>query len=133
MITNYEEYLETPKSISIEKMQLLHKQILEAIDEDEDAEELYEELIECATRYADFRANWLLWDRAKKMERDSSRTSCHNSLIIKFNMLARYLKMQGKSASWRDELGYEENDRYNRKTVGDFACYLVFINSINAR
>ena len=133
MKTNYEEYLLTPKSISIDKMQLLHKQILTEIDEDEDAEELYDELIECATRYADFRANWLLWDRAKKKERDASRTSCHNSLIIKFNMLARYLRMQGKSASWRDELGYEEDDRYNRKTVGDFACYLVFINSINAR
>ena len=133
MKTTYEEYLETPKSITMETMQLLHKQMLEEIAEDEDAEELYEELIESATRYADFRANWLLWDRAKKMERDASRTSCHNSLIIKFNMLARYLRMQGKNAAWRDVLGYEEDDRYHRKTVGDFACYLVFINSINAR
>lgn len=133
MQTNYEEYLLTPKSIPFEKMQMLHKEILAEISGDEDAEELFEELIECATRYGQFRANWLLWDRATKMERDSSRTSCHNSLIVKFNMLARYLRMQGKSALWRDELGYEEDDRYNRKTVGDFACYLVFVNSINAR
>ena len=133
MKTTYEEYLLEPKSISLGKMQLLHREILEEMGEDEEAEELYEELIECATRYASFRANWLLWDRETKMERDASRSSCHNSLIIKFNMLAKYLKMQGKAATWRDELGYEEDDRYHRKTIGDFACYLVFVNSINAR
>lgn len=42
-------------------------------------------------------------------------------------------KMQGCEAKWRDELGYEEDDRYNRKAIGDFACYLVFVNSIHAR
>lgn len=133
MKTTYDEYLLEPKSISFEKMQLLHREILSEMEDDEDAEELYEELIECATRYADFRAKWLLWDRETKMERDASRSSCHNSLIIKFNMLAKYLRMQGKAATWRDELGYEADDRYCRKTVGDFACYLVFVNSINAR
>ena len=70
---------------------------------------------------------------ATRMERDSSRSSCHNSLIVKFNMLAKYLRIQGKEACWRDELGYEEEDKYYRKTIGDFACYLVFINSISAR
>lgn len=47
-------------------------------------------------------------------------------------MLARYLKQQGKTAAWRDELGYEEDDPYNRKAIGDFACYLAFVNGINA-
>ena len=48
-------------------------------------------------------------------------------------MLARYLKQQGKVAAWRDALGYEEDDQYNRKAIGDFACYLAFVNGINAR
>ena len=133
MITTYEEYLQQPKSISVDKMQQLHTEILAEIADDEEAKEIYDELIIQATRYATFRAEWLIWDRETKMERDDSRTSCHNSLIVKFNMLARYLKMQGRAAAWRDALGYEEDDRYYRKTVGDFACYLVFINSINAR
>jgi hypothetical protein len=30
-------------------------------------------------------------------------------------------------------LGYEEDDKYNRKTIGDFACYISFIYAINAR
>ncbi len=38
--------------------------------------------------------------------------------------------MQGKDSSWRGELGYEEDDKYYRKTMGDFAYYLqVFMNS----
>ena len=41
--------------------------------------------------------------------------------------------MQGKTAAWRDTLGFEEDDKYNRKRLGDFACYIVFINSISAR
>ena len=30
-------------------------------------------------------------------------------------------------------LGYEEDNPYNRKAIGDFACYLAFVNGINAR
>ena len=41
--------------------------------------------------------------------------------------------MQGKEAGWRDLLGYEEESTYNRKQIGDFASYLVFINCLNAR
>lgn len=133
MFHTYGEYLEVSKAITFEKMQQLHEEILREIGNDEDGKELYGELIETATRYAAFRAEWCLWDKAVKMERDDSRTACHNSVIIKFNMLSRYLKMQGCEAKWRDELGYEEDDRYNRKAIGDFACYLVFVNSIHAR
>lgn len=133
MITNYEQYLEKPKSLTFEQMNALHKEILAEIADDLEAVEIYDELIETATKYNEFRANWLVWDRETRISKDSSRTSCHNSLIVKFNMLARYLKMQGKKAAWRDELGYEEDDRYYRKAIGDFGCYLVFINAINAR
>lgn len=133
MFQSYQDYLVEPKSLTVDKMEQLHKEILSEICADEDAKELYGELIETATRYAAFRAEWCLWDWEMKMDRDESRTACHNSVIIKFNMLARYLKMQGKEAKWRDELGDVDIDRYNRKPIGDFACYLVFVNSINAR
>lgn len=133
MLTTYEEYLTTEKSLTLEEMTNLHKEIAEEIQGDEDALELYQELIETATRYAAIRANWFLLSREEKMAQDSGRTSCHNSTIIKFNQLSRYLRMQKKAAAWRDVLGYEEEDRYNRKRIGDFACYLAFINGINAR
>lgn len=133
ILASYEKYLKEPKSLTVEKMREIHEQILNTIADDADAKEIYDELIHNATKYAKFRSQWFLWDRETKMEQDDSRTSCHNSLIVKFDMLARYLKMQGKDATWRDELGYEVDDRYNRKAIGDFACYLVFVNSINAR
>lgn len=133
MIKTYEEYLQTVKSISFEKMQEIHSMMIEEIVGDPDGMELYDELMDTATRYAKIRAEWLLLEREEKMKRDSGRTACHDSVIVKFNILARYLKMQGKESLWRDELGYEEDDRINRKTIGDFACYLVFVNSINAR
>ena len=133
MVCTYEEYLKQPKAITFGKMQIFHAEMLAEIGADTEALELYDELMKVATRYAAIRANWLLLSREEKSEQDSGRTSCHNSVITHFKMLARYLKQQGKAAAWRDELGYEEDDLYNRKAVGDFACYLAFVNGINAR
>ncbi len=99
-------------------MQELHQEMVEEIGKDTDAIELYDELVAVATRYAAIRAGWQQLSREEKMERDSSRTSCHNFLITHFNMLARYLRMQGRSVEWRDKLGYGKrlNFRYDRKT-----------------
>lgn len=133
MLSTYENYLSTEKSLSLESMVKLHCDMMNEIENDFDALELYDELVDKATRYASFRAEWLLMSKEEKQDRDSSRSACHNSLIVKFNMLARYLKMQGKAAAWRDTLGYEEDDKYYRKRIGDFGCYIVFVNSINAR
>lgn len=133
MLITHEEYSGLPKALSIERMKFVHEQIISEIGTDADALELYDDLMKVATRYASIRASWLLMSREEKIDQDPGRTSCHNSVITHFNMLARYLKQQGKPAAWRDTLGYEEDDKYNRKTIGDFACYLVFINSINAR
>ena len=112
---------------------MIHAEMLAEIGANAEAIELYDELIKIATRYASIRANWILLSREEKIEQDSGRTSCHNSVIIHLNMLARYLKQQGETAVWRDRLGYEEDDPYNRKAIGDFACYLAFVNGINAR
>ena len=98
MICTYEEYLKQPKAISFEKMQMIHAEMLAEIGADTEALELYDDLIKIATRYATIRANWLLLSREEKNEQDSGRTSCHNSVIIHFNMLARYLKQQGRTA-----------------------------------
>lgn len=132
-MNTYESYLETPKSLTFDQMKEIHTQILSELENDSVGQELYGELMEEATGYAEIRAKWLSLDREQKMEQDSFRTACHNSVIVSFNMLARYLKTQGKPAKWRDVLGYEEDDKYFRKTIGDFACYLVFVNSLCAR
>lgn len=133
MIFQYKDYLKENRSLTVDQMIKIHGELIEEIGTDSDALELYDELIAAAASYAEMRAGWFQMSRAERMDKDSLRTSYHNSVIIHFNMLSRYLKMQGKTAEWRDELGYEEDDGYNRKRIGDFACYIVFVNSICAR
>ena len=129
----YEEYLKAPKALTIEQMHAVYCEVIEEIGGDTEAQEIYGELIDKAVEYAQIRAEWNHMSREQKMDRDPSRTAKHDSLIIHFNMLARYLKMQGKKAAWREQLGDEKEDGYNRKRIGDFACYLVFLQAINAR
>lgn len=133
MLSTYENYEPEPMSLTLEEMASLHREMAEETGGDAEAIELYMELYAAAAKYSESRSNWLLWDKEKKLEEDSVRTSRHNKVIMAFNMLARYLKMQGKSASWRDVLGKESENPYFRKRIGDFACYLVFIGSLNAR
>lgn len=129
----YNEYTEMKNVLTFDKMQQLHDKMISEIGKDEDALELYEELVTAANKYSSFRSAWCLWTVEEKREKDESRSMCHNSLIVKFNQLARCLRMQGKSADWRDELGEEAEHPDNRKRIGDFACYIVFVNSLCAR
>lgn len=133
MISMYEEYLLLPMSLSMEEMTALHREMADEIGTDADALELYGEVAEAATKYMRYRSAWLLWDREEKAENDAARTSCHNLLIIKMNQLARHLKIQGKAVAWRDVLGQEDENSCCRKRIGDFACYLVWVNSLLAR
>lgn len=133
MILTYEDYLPAPGSLTLEEMQSLHREIKEDAGHDEDALGLYEDLLAAAADYSQPRSRWLLWSRDKKLAEDSVRTSRHDRVIDSFNILARYLKKQGKAAAWREALGDEKEDPGCRKRIGDFACYLVFIESLNAR
>ena len=127
-VYTFEQYLKEPYALDFQQMQKIHGELLKEIGEDPEAVELYE-----ANRYAGIRAKWLRMSKEEKIDTDSLRTSHHDSVIIHLNMLARYLKMQGKKALWREQLGDVEENGYIRKGIGDFACYLVFVNSICAR
>lgn len=129
-IYSFYEYQKEHGALSFEEMNRLHQEMILEIGSDEDARDLYDQLLDTAIRYSDFRARWLLLSKEEKRKADESRTSCHNSVITKTNMLARYLRMQGKPSSWREELGDEKE---NRKRIGDFACFLVFVNAVNGR
>lgn len=128
-MNSFETYSNTIYSLTFDEMVHCHEQLLAEI-QDEDAKELYDDLIECATKYAAFRANWAIWNCEKKMEQDESRTMCHNALISRFDILARYLRSGGYTAEWRDTLGDVAVDPVYRKRIGDFGCYMVFVNSV---
>lgn len=90
-------------------------------------------MITAAIKYAAIRAKWAVMSREEKMDKDPLRTALHNDVIIKTNMLARYLHQSWKPAIWREVLGDEEKDPNCRKTLGEFACYLAFVNGLCAR
>ena len=132
-INTFDDYLNEPCALHFDQMKRFHQEMIDEIGMDPKAVELYDDLVSEAGKYAAIRASWQQMSREEKMEKDSLRTSIHDSVIIHFNMLARYLRMQGKKAEWRERLGYEEDNKYYRKTIGDFGCYIVFVNSICAR
>lgn len=132
-MNGYDEYLKSKRSLSFEEALNLHRQMLEEIGTDDTAVELYKSLSSKASRYSGFRAEWITLSMEQKADRDSSRTSCHDSMIVEFNKLSRYLRSIGKAAGWRDMLGEEKDDPYNRKRIGDFGCFIALINALNAR
>lgn len=132
-MNGYDEYLKSKRSLSFEEALNLHRQMLEEIGTDDTAVELYKSLSSKASRYSGFRSEWITLSKEQKADRDSSRTSCHDSMIVEFNKLSRYLRSTGKAAEWRDMLGEEKDDPYNRKRIGDFGCFIALINALNAR
>lgn len=133
MNSTYQTYTDSPFSLTFEEMQLIHESIVNSIENDEDATELYGDLLAKVNEYANMRMGWVLFSQDEKRDSDPIRTSYHDAVIMHFNMLARYLKSKGYDTSWRDTLGYEKDSSYNRKRIGDFACYLAFVNGLNAR
>ena len=133
VVNTYDSYLKEPKSMALEQMQNLHMELMNEIGKDSDALELYNQLCKACESYMVMRAKWQRMSREEKLDQDSLRTSYHDSVIIHFNMLARYLRMKGKKAEWRDKLGDEKADQFCRKSIGDFGCYIVFVNSICSR
>lgn len=127
MLSTYEDYLSQPGSLTWEEMLSLHKEIMTEAGQDEDAADLYKDLLTAAAKYSESRAHWHLWDKGKKLAEDSTRTSRHNQVIDCFNILARYLRTKGNPAVWREVLGED------RRRIGDFACFLIFVESLNAR
>lgn len=133
MIFTFEDYSKEQLTLTFEQMKEIHTEMVAEIGSDADALELYRDFVDAATKYAAIRAIWNQISREQKMEIDAPRTVLHDSTIDCLNILARYLKNLGKEAKWRDLLGYTEENPSVRKTIGDFACFVVFVNSINAR
>lgn len=133
MLFIYDDYENQMDALKFMEFQRIHFLMQQEIGDDKDALELYDALVEIATDYARMRSQWSIFDKEWRLQNDKFRTSIHESLIIHFNMLSRYLKSIGKEAVWREELGDEKRDSNNRKRIGDFGCYLVFVHGLSAR
>ena len=107
MLNKYEELLE------------------ENLEEDEIYDKLWDHALHCMIDYGSLRAHWKITPKTDRSNDD--RTVMHDSVIHSLDELAAYTKEHGKEAKWREELGYQ------RKRIGDFACYVSLIYGVFAR
>lgn len=133
MINSYTDYLDMPNHLTVDAMHCVHLHMRKSLTDDI-AKELYEDLVKSATKYASHRMNWLLYDRCQRMEYDKYRTSSHDALLAAMNSFSRYIRNRDGKLAWDDDFVISKDDNnFNRKKVGDFACYIAFINGLNAR
>lgn len=127
--TTFEEYKQNIDTLSIESFIRLHTAMMTSVRNAINIEEFYNEVWNAAKKYAGIRSTWLDLPLAEKVKADESRTRAHDSFIRKLTILARFLEQTGQDVSWYEELYATEN----RKKIGDFACFMVFVQAINSR
>ena len=79
-----------------------------------------------AINYAKIRMDYYD-DVSERPTLEKQRTLSHNVFIDECNILSRNMLKNGENASWRKELGLE------RKEIGDFACFIALIKSLEVR
>ena len=122
----YENYLKMPDDLEFEQAMKVYEELLEEnLEEDEIYDKLWDHALHCMIDYGSLRAHWKITPKTDRSNDD--RTVMHDSVIHSLDELAVYTKEHGKEAKWRDELGYQ------RKRIGDFACYVSLIYGVFAR
>lgn len=130
-MNTYDSYLEHEAGniLTMEEALEIYESLVQTIClcKSEDKDEFVNEMIEKAAKYTTVRVNWETWDRETRMQEDRGRSIKHNAFIDSLNILARLLNADGIETPWRDQLGD------NRKRIGDFACFLVYMIGIQNR
>lgn len=85
-------------------------------------DELYRTFLEDASDYARTRTAWSFMDNATRMDEDQGRTIKHDTVILMLGAVCRNLGIEGV-----DEL------MPDRKTKGDFACYVALFLALEQR
>ncbi|MBP1576437.1 MAG: hypothetical protein J6A68_02780 [Oscillospiraceae bacterium] len=111
---------EIAKAVYDELCEKANKSSIEGI------EEFYEEFLQSAVNYAKTRAAWHFMSREEKMTEDSNRSAKHNDFISTFHAVCRNLGVEVI-----DKIPCEALE--NRKTIGDFACYIALFLALENR
>ena len=114
-------------NIDFEKFNKYYDEIIDNCHKNDEAFEMWQDLLNKAIEYTSIRAKWSLMSREEKIEKDAYRTACHDSFINSLKIYVRYLKQMGIELLSN---GLIEQDR---KAIGDFANYIVFREAIKNR
>lgn len=128
---NNEKYLSNTDSMSFQEAIEIYNGLSKEIDlKDSILVELYADFIQSTIKYVEIRNRWIYLSKEEKGTIDSTRTSLHNSYMITLRTLYRYMNNNDKDVAWYEQLVSSDE---SRKRLGDFAGYLLCINSIVAR
>ncbi len=90
----------------------------------DDKMDFYVDFLAKAFKYAGVRSEWELFENYERAEKDAYRTSMHNSFITSINVLSRLCESEDIDNSWRLKLSDD------RKVIGDFACFVAYVNGL---
>ena len=93
-----------------------------AAKQSEEFREFYQEFLKDAAEYAKTRLSWSFLDLTEKRADDASRSIKHDGYMAMLNAVCRNLRI-------------EEIDKIlpDRKTKGDFACYVALFLELEQR
>lgn len=101
--------------------------IMAVTTSDDDFNELRSDFIAAASKYANIRLAWFLADRDGRRRMDNERTKSHDSFISQWHATIRYMGILDCTPAWAHVFTDD------RKSIGDFACYLCAWLGIRAR
>ena len=93
-----------------------------AAKEPDDFCEFFEDFLKSAADYAATRTKWTFMDKEARMEQDRGRSIQHDGYMSLLNAICRNLGIDGIDEIMPD-----------RKTKGDFACYVALFLGLEQR
>ena len=112
---------------NLDIFEIYYNEIIGYSHKNDESFDMWKDLLNKAIDYTNIRAKWSLMSREEKIENDAHRTVCHDSFINSLKIYVRYLKQLGIN------LLVNELIEQDRKTIGDFANYIVFREAVNNR
>ena len=89
---------------------------------DEDLKDSYRAFLESAVEYTAKRTGWSFMDWSEKSADDASRSAYHEAFMSRLRSVCRNFGIEGLEETMPD-----------RKTKGDFACYITLFLSLEQR
>lgn len=109
--------------LSYEAARKLYEEIKEKmVGQPEEMREIYEDFLKLAVDYAKTRLSWSFMDTEQKRADDGSRSIKHDAYMARLKSVCRNLGIEGI-----------EDLMPERKSMGDFACYLALFLSLEQR
>ena len=127
-VFKYSDFQNEKGIISFSEAEQIYSNLINSSNQlDKEFQEEWTTFVLLCVEYASARGKWLTLSREEKLANDESRTVTHNKVIYQLKLLKGLANEQDNDITWFESF----ND--DRKRIGDFACYVAYIYSINGR